>query len=154
MGILSKLRSLLPKSTLFLLYHALIHPHLIYAFPLWGCTFSSYLQKLQLLQNKAIRIICNTSRYSSANIRFYKLGILKIGDLYQDETGKLMYQYSKNNLPTGLSSLFAYLSTIHNRQTRSQSLKSLYLPKFSTNRCPRSVKFQGTKIWNSTSSAL
>ena len=42
-GILSKLRSLLPKSTLFLLYHAFIHPHLIYALPLWGCTFSSYL---------------------------------------------------------------------------------------------------------------
>ena len=62
-GILSKLRSLLPKSTLLLLYHALIHPHLIYALPLWGCTFSSYLQKLQLLQNKTIRIICNTSRF-------------------------------------------------------------------------------------------
>ena len=53
-----------------------------------------------------------------------------------------MYQYSKNNLPTGLSSLFVNLSTIHNRQTRSQSLKSFYLPKFSTNRCQRSVKFQ------------
>ena len=44
-GILSKLRSLLPKSTLLLLYHALIHPHLIYALSFWGCTFSSYLQK-------------------------------------------------------------------------------------------------------------
>ena len=126
-GILGKLRSLLPKSTLLLLYHALIHPHLIYALPLWDCSFSSYIQKLQRLQNKAIRIICNTSRYSSANILFYKLGILKIGDLYQYETGKLMYQYSQNNLPTGVSSLFVNLSTIHNRQTRSQSLKSLYL---------------------------
>ena len=153
-GILSKLRSQLPKFTLLLLYHALIHPHLIYALPLWGCTFSSYLQKLQLLQNKAIRIICNTSRYSSANILFHKLGILKIGDLYQYETGKLMYQYSKNNLPTGLSALFVNLSAIHNRQTRSQSLKSLYLPKFSPSRCQRSVKFQGTKIWNFISPEL
>ena len=81
--------------------------------------------KVQLLQNKAIRVICNTNRYSSANILFYKLGILKIGDLYRYETQKLMYQYSKNNLSSGLSSLFVNLSTIHNRQTRSQSLKSL-----------------------------
>ena len=65
-----------------------------------------------------------------------------------------MYQYSKNNLPFSLSSLFVNLSTIHNRQTRSQSLKSLYLPKFSTNRCQRSVKFQGTKIWYSISPEL
>ena len=32
-GILSKLRFLLPKSTLLLLYHALIHPHLYMPFP-------------------------------------------------------------------------------------------------------------------------
>ena len=63
-GIPSKLRSLLPKSTLLLLYHALIHPHLIYALPLWSCTFSSCLQKLQLLQNQPIRIICSTSELS------------------------------------------------------------------------------------------
>ena len=65
-----------------------------------------------------------------------------------------MYQYSKNNLPTGLSSLFVNLSTIDNRQMRSQSLKNLYLPKFSTNQCQRSVKFQGTKIWNLISPEL
>ena len=61
-GILSKLRFLFPSSTLLLLYFTLIHPHLLYGLPLWGCTFGSYLKKLQSLQNKAIRIILNTSR--------------------------------------------------------------------------------------------
>ena len=53
-GILSKLRFLLPSSTLLQLYYALVHPHLLYGLLLWGCTFRSYLFKLQSFQNKAV----------------------------------------------------------------------------------------------------
>ena len=34
------------KTTLLLLYYALVHLHLLYALPAWGCTFPSYLRKL------------------------------------------------------------------------------------------------------------
>ena len=150
-SILSKLRFLFPKSTLLLLYYALVHPHLLYAFPLWGCTYQKYTPKLQLLQNKAIRVICNSNRFSSVTPLYFESGTLKINELFKFEIGKLMHQHSHNLLPPGISSLFTDLSTIHSRQTRSQTQKSLYLPKFSTQRCQRSIKFQGTKIWNSFS---
>ena len=149
-SILSKLRFLFPKSTL-LLYHALVHPHLLYALPLWGCTYQKYTQKLQLLQNKAIRVIYNSNRFSSVTPLCIELGILKINELFKFEIAKLIHQHSHNLLPSGISSLFTDLSTIHSRQTRSQTQKSLYSPKFSTQRCQRSIKFQGTKIWNSFS---
>ena len=43
-GILSKLRFLFPKSTLLLLYYALVHPHLLYV---RGCTYVGlYLSKI------------------------------------------------------------------------------------------------------------
>ena len=148
-GILSKLRFLFPKSTLLLLCYALVHPRLLYALPLWGCTYQKYTQKLQLLQNKVIRVICDSNRFSSVTPPYFELGILKINEPFKFEIGKLMHQHSHNLLPPGISTLFTNLSTIHSRQTRSQTQKSLYLPKFSTQRCQRSVKFQGTKIWNS-----
>ena len=142
-GILSKLRFLFPTSTLFLLYYALVHPHLLYALPLWDCTYQKYTQKLQLLQNKAIQVICNSNRFSSVTPLYFQLGILKIrpDELFKFEIGRLMHQHSHNLLPPGISSLFTDLSTIHSRQTRSQTQKSLYLPKFSTQRCQRSIKF-------------
>ena len=93
-GILSKLRFLFPTSTLLLLYYALVHPHLLYALPLWGCTCQKYTQKLQLLQNKAIRVICNGNRYSSVTLLYFELGILKINELFKFEIGKLMHQQS------------------------------------------------------------
>ena len=140
-GILSKLRFLFPKTTLLLLYYALAHSHLLYALPLRGCTNQKYTRKLQLLQNKAIRVICNSNSFSSVTPFYFELGILKINELFKFGIGKLMHQHSHNLLSPGISSLFTDLSTIHCRQTRSQTSKSLYLPKFSTQRCQRSIKF-------------
>jgi len=79
-SILSKLRFLLPKSTLRLLYYALIHPHLLYALPVWESTFPTYLTKLQRLKNEAIRIIVNCNRFQSVTPFFYELEILKISE--------------------------------------------------------------------------
>ena len=81
-GILGKLRHILPLSALRLLYFSLIHSHLLYALPIWGSTFPSYFKKLQCLQNKSIRIIFNISPKTSVSPYYYKLKILKLPDLY------------------------------------------------------------------------
>ena len=147
-GILSKLRFLFSSSTFLLLYHALVHPHLLYGLPIWGSTFKTYLDKLQIFQNKAIRVITNTDRRSSFTPQFRNLNVLKIADRYT-EIAKLMHQYSKNMLPSCFSTFFSSLSKIRDRQSRSKSKNNLYLPKFSTCRCQRSLRFQGVKIWSS-----
>ena len=76
-GILSKLRYLLPSSSLLLLYHALVQPHILYALPLWGSSFPSYLNKMQRLQNKAIRVIAKAKFRDSVTPLYYKLKIPK-----------------------------------------------------------------------------
>ena len=70
-SILSKLRYLLPSSTLLLLYHALVQPHILHALPLWGSFFSSYLNKMQCLQNKAIRVIAKAKFRDSVTPLYY-----------------------------------------------------------------------------------
>ena len=106
-GILNELHFFFPKTTLLLLYYTLVHPHLLYALPVWGCTFPSYLRKLQCLQNKAIRIIFNSNRLTTITPIFHALDILKIKDLFKYEVGKLMFQFSKKTLPLCFSSLFS-----------------------------------------------
>ena len=97
--------------------------------------------------------IKNTLKNSNSfDTRPYGLfAIAIINELVKFEIAKLMYQHSHNLFPPGISSLFTNLSTIHSRQTRSQTQKSLYLSKFSTQRCQKYIKFQGTEIWNSFS---
>ena len=114
-----------------------------------GSTSQSHLSKLQKLQNQAIRIITNTKRKSPITPQYYKLKILKVQDLYIYEIAKIMHQHSNKITSACFSTLFTNLTSIYARQTRSITDKNLYLPKYSTSRCQKSVKFQGPKIWNS-----
>ena len=148
-GILSKLRYLFPSSALLLLYYSLIHPHLLFSLPLWGNANQSYLNRLQRLQNKAIKIITDSKLRMSSNPQYYKLGILKLPELYTLEIAKLMHQYSHHNLPQPFSTFFTPVSSVHERFSRAKTENKLYIPKFSTARSQKSFKYQGAKIWNS-----
>ena len=114
-GILSKLRSTFPFTLLFL-YHALVQPHLAYGLPLWGSTFKTYHTKLQILQNKALRIITKSDWRTPIIPKFLNLKILKIADLYTFELAKLMHQYYNNSLPPCFSDFLAHFRPLMNDQ--------------------------------------
>ena len=116
-----------------------------------GCSFGSYLKKLQSLQNKAIRIISNSSRRSSITKQYHNVGVLKIIDLYTYEVAKLMHQHTMQKLPHCFTSFFTNISHIHAKNTRSNSKNNFYFLKYSTTRCQKSIRFHGPKIWNSLS---
>ena len=147
-GILSKLCYLFPSSALLLLYYSFIHPHLLFRLPLWGNANQSYLNRLQLLRNKAIPIIPDSKLRMPTNPQYYKLRILKLPELYTLEIGKLMHQYSHHTLPQPFSTFFTPISSVHERFTRAKTENKLYIPKFSTARSQKFFKYQGTKICN------
>ena len=153
-GVLSELRHLFPSSALLFLYYALIHPHLSSGVPIWGSTYSTYIQKLQRLQNKAISIISNASRKNSVTPLCKKYGVLKLVALFNYEMAKIMHQFFKQTLPSQLNCLFDQLSIVHERCSRSKTKQNLYIPKFSTFRRQNPFKLQGSKIWNSVTTDL
>ena len=48
LGILFKLNKILTSNALLMLYYALVHPHITYGTFIWGSTYKSYLNTLQL----------------------------------------------------------------------------------------------------------
>jgi len=44
------------------LYYAFFHPQLLYGLIIWGVTFKSYLNPLQILQNKALKAISDMQK--------------------------------------------------------------------------------------------
>ena len=93
-GIMAKLSFHLPPNALLTLYRSLVHVYLIYALPVWTTTFPTYSIKLKRLQNKAIRIITNTSPKDRIFPHYCRLQILKLDDLYKFEGAKLMHQFT------------------------------------------------------------
>ena len=52
-GLLFKLKYVLPKNVLFMIYDSLVLPYLNYCNNIWGNTYKSHLSKLYILQKKA-----------------------------------------------------------------------------------------------------
>ena len=90
-GILTKLKSFIPQQTLLQLYHSLVDSHLTYGFTIWSSTHTTYLQKLQNLQNKALKVVCNVPFLSSAKPLYKKLNIMMIHDTYRHEVAKFVH---------------------------------------------------------------
>jgi hypothetical protein len=115
---LNTLKHLLPSRQLKTLYYSLIHPYLNYGILLWGGTNKSYTHKLEVLQNKSIRIL-NHSNYNESALPIYsKLNILKFENLFKLELCKFMYVISSNEIPTPLTAFYNCNRDIHTHYTR------------------------------------
>ena len=66
-GFLKYAKKLLPQDTLCKMYRGIIEPHLRYCCSVWGVCGGTRLQVLQKLQNRAARIVTNSSYDSSAS---------------------------------------------------------------------------------------
>ena len=60
-GFLRHAQSFLPKASLKTFYTGIVEPHFRYCCSVWGCAGSSNINQLQKLQNRAARIITNSS---------------------------------------------------------------------------------------------
>ena len=92
-----KIRGLINTDILKTLYYSLIYPHLLYAIQVWGDTFDCHLNKIIVLQKKAIRMMTlndniSTTGHLSPSPLFKELQILTIGDIYKIRTLQFVFR--------------------------------------------------------------
>ena len=141
-------KNFLPLTTLQTLYKGIVEPYFRFCCPFWGSCGVTALSKLQALQNRAARIVTDSSYKTSAFPILEKLGWLTVNDLIETETLKMVYK-SKNQLaPEYLSSMFVKLSEFRNRELRHSDI-DLYVPLLKTACGQKSFSYRGAKLWNS-----
>ena len=151
-GILHKLKTFLPHHILRMLYSTLISPHINYGILAWGNSSKLQINKIFLIQKRALRNINNTAFYSHTNPLFYNSNILKIDDLYLFNLGVFMFQLSHGDLPPALSSMFVLNTTIHSYPTRHS--QCFQLPRTRTVFSHNTIFFTGPKYWNELNPSL
>ena len=80
-GILYRIRHLLNRAALFILYCSLFLPYLTYCAEIWGNTYKSNTQCIFLLQKKIVRIVYGANFRDHTDVIFQDLKILKFYDL-------------------------------------------------------------------------
>ena len=146
-GVINKLKHFFPTRILFMLYSTLILPYINNGILAWGNANKSDLNRLLLIQKKAIRIVTNSGYRSHTNVLFFENNILKITDLYLFQLGQFMFKLNRHDLPHIFQDMFLKNSSVHHYPTRQTD--SYHLPLTRTLFAYRTLTFTGPNFWNS-----
>ena len=146
-GILSRLRHLLPRHILLMLYNTLILPYLSYCNVVWGGALPTRIQPLFILQKRCIRIIFNKHRLHHTTPLFAKLKTLSIYNLNRYCTSMFMFSWVHGICPIIFNRYYHFCSEIHPYRTRFSS--NISVPFFRLKSSQLSIRYIGVKVWNS-----
>ena len=94
------------KKALKTLYSSLVHSHLSYCIPIWGCAAKTNLKKLEIQQKKAVRII-SQSRYNAHTVPIFQdFEILPITEQAKYSKLLIMYDFVHHRLPCSFDNLW------------------------------------------------
>jgi hypothetical protein len=142
-GILYKLKHILPTCTLKIIYNSLFMSHITYGILIWGHNTTGIYQ----IQKKAVRIITNSAYNAHTTPLFKLLNCLKVDDLYTLNVLKFYFKYCNEQLPNYfLQFKFSSRSTMHTYDIRSKEL--LHIPKTRTKMAERSIRIATPRIVN------
>ena len=94
-GILNKLKYVLPLTVKLILYNSLVLPHLNYGIMTWGYK----CDRINKLQKKAIRIVSLSKYNAHKELIFKRLHLLKVADILKTQELKFYYRFMHNTLP-------------------------------------------------------
>ena len=147
-GIIARLRHFVPFNTLLSIYQSLMLPYLTFGLSAWGQAAKLHLNKLLLLQKRAIRFMNFSKPRTHAVPLFISSKILPINMLYLETMSTLMYDISNNSAPQNISRLFRKSNLIHPYKTRSSFSGNFYIQHSRLNQQHNSTTRFGARVWN------
>ena len=144
-GIIHKLKHILPYPALLTIYQSLVVPYISYAIEIWHGAPKYLINQIFILQKKAIRAINLLPYNSHTNNYFKEAKLLKLEELFKSYSCSHIYQamHSENHF------LRAHLKTHHeisNLNTRNSS--NLMLPLCKKAQTKAGFMFTAIKEWN------
>ena len=148
-GSLAKLRKCVDVDVMREIYHALIHSYLRYGIIVWGTASETALKPLQVIINRAIRIMCSAplGRIDVTPL-FDIMEILNINQIYNLEVAKFMFKETNHLLPVTIANHFSVRTNPEHRYNLRPRGTRATLIDNRTVRGERSIRKRGNDIWN------
>ena len=141
---LSKLRFIVPYTMLKTITQGIFNSVLIYCLPLFGGCDKTEINALQVLQNKAGRIVTRSPPRSPRNAMFDRLEWLSVNQLVAYHTLISVFKIRSTGEPEVLA------LSLKNDNVNGH----IHLPKRNLGLAEKSFTFRGAKLWNSLPSSM
>src|SRR5437867_5112353 len=147
-GIFYKIRDLLPFQCLKMVYFSFVYTHILYGIQIYANTCSSYLHRLNVLNNKLIRILFNKNKYTHVKDLYKYIDSLPIINLHDYIILKFVHNCIFNPivLPDIFADYFLTSKLVSNYSSRRQF--DLFVNQFHTNIGRKCIKIKGCILWN------
>ena len=145
-GVIFKVRHLLSKDALILIYHALVGQKLRYGLICWATASKFLLSKVNVIHNKVVRYLTFSKTCSAAGPLYRKLDLLPLDLLIEIEWGKFMYKFENGLLPGAFNNYFS--KPQHHHNTRYSTRKNFQQTQVTNARDKTSIKCIGPKKWS------
>ena len=142
---MKKAANFIPKQYQSMLYNCIIAPYFNYCNVVWGRCNKTLCNKLQVLQNRAAKIITGVSRYGSSTEALNVLNWKNLEEKLSVSEAVVMYKIVNNQAPSYLSNRFSKRETCYNTRHKHD----LFMQKPNTEYMKRSFTYRGAKLWNS-----
>ena len=148
-GLLRKLKQLLPQRSVELVYKSTIQSRIDYCISTWGYSDKKYIKQVQGLQNRAARIITGNYDRDVSSIDLVKsLGWPTVEGRRDYFTSLLVFKALHGVGPTYMQDMFTLTSNASTIVTRAASNGNLYVPRLYKSIFGKSLTYNGPRIWN------
>ena len=150
-GVLNRVKQLLPPSSLRLLYHSFIQPHIQYALPAWGGCSAQNKKRIISIQKRAIRTITKSYITAHTEPRMKKFGLLKFDDLYETQCMLLIHDCIYSNAPLSIKNCLSLIGgSEHNLRSEAAKPLDLKTPLLKSRAGTNSFSAKAPCFWNHT----
>ena len=149
-GAISKIRHIVYRDCLRVLYFGHAYTYLQYSVLAWGAASNTKLIKINTLQNRILRQLVLHGPLSDVELNnnelYANVQVLKFPDIYRLETAKFMHKCVNGTLPLSFNNYFIKKNNL--RQLRSNTSNPFRTQFANTNSYDRWLTNNGIRVWS------
>ena len=130
-----------------IIYYAMMYSKIKYAIPIYGVTKQYNISKIQVLQNKLLKILTFKNYRYSTNQLHNEFDILKVNDIINQEILTFVHQYINNKLPSVFDQYFTHRFSIDEYISSGRKIRFI-TPRFYTDVGADAINVKGAQLWN------
>ena len=152
-GVILKVRSLLTKEAMMLVYHSLVSSKLRYGLICWATANKTLLDRINVAHNTIITYLTFSKRCSRMWPLYCKIKVLSLPILIQIEKAKTMYKFEHKMLPQVFDNYFQKPTHQHNTRYATTH-NNFQVVRISSAKETSLLKYYGPKVWASIPSEI
>ena len=125
-------------------YYAFIFSRIKYGIEIYGSTSISNVNRLQVMQNKLLKLILKLDKFTSTNVLYRNMKILKIADVHVCNTLGVVNEMGSNRCPEIFKNYFKIKTNHNDLRTKNQ----MVIPPSRISLGDQAVRIKGASMWN------